>query len=522
MVPMAVPEDIRKIERPTNTFVCDADKRGRYAVREKIGCGYYVDAAGKRHRPSKNGRVVGHIIDGVYVPLPDRTNSIHTGDVDLKDWANVFICDRENRDILDELRLFYDETDSLTIYIMVVLRASYRGMKDRLMERQYQETFLTEMYAPVKLDKNSVCVFMRDLGRTCNRISRFMKHRVSMMDMDDHLIIDGTLRQDHSEVDSLSEVSRRTVHTKHKDVLVMYGYSLKKREVVCSQVFPGNMTDGRAVKTFLEDNGVTKGLVVADKGFPVDAVLDGIAGTDVGYLLPLKRDSLKISDNDMYDFEGVLSGTSRKLYKKVRATHNGRDIWLYSFKDPEIAKDEELIYMDRHRGDAFDPEDYEESRKAFGTLVIESNIEMEPQDVDKAYEERWLVELCIKFDKDEKEMDDTREHSDYSVIGSNFINYLASIMSSRMLNLFESSGVLEKNTYGDVMRLLQRLKKTRVGEGEWQVRRIAKVDVEEVQKLGLFDLPIVPSEPKKKRGRPKGSKDKVPRKRSKKTDAVGQ
>ena len=155
-------------------------------------------------------------------------------------------------------------------------------------------------------------------------------------------------------------------------------------------------------------------------------------------------------------------------------------------------------------------------------MVIESNIDMEPQDVGKAYEGRWLVELCIKFDKDEKEMDDTREHSDYSVIGSNFINYLASIMSSRMLNLFESSGVLEKNTYGDVMRLLQRLKKTRVGEGEWQVRRIAKVDVEEVQKLGLFDVPIVPSEPKKKRGRPKGSKDKVPRKRSKKTDAVGQ
>mgnify|MGYP003308940575 CR=1 FL=1 len=153
--------------------------------------------------------------------------------------------------------------------------------------------------------------------------------------------------------------------------------------------------------------------------------------------------------------------------------------------------------------------------------VVEAPGSKIKQEITKILFDQGYI-LAYKFDKDEKEMDDTREHSDYSVIGSNFINYLASIMSSRMLNLFESSGVLEKNTYGDVMRLLQRLKKTRVGEGEWQVRRIAKVDVEEVQKLGLFDLPIVPSEPKKKRGRPKGSKDKVPRKRSKKTDAVGQ
>jgi hypothetical protein len=510
---MAVPEDIRKVARPVNTFVCDIDKHGRYPVREKIGCGYYVDAAGKRHRPSKNGKVIGHIVDGVYVPKSDKAGSIHTGEVDLKDWANICICDRENRDILEDLRRYYNEEDSQTIYAMAMLRALYRGMKDRLMERQYQETFLTEMYPGLKLDKNSVCRFMRDLGRQCSRITRFMRARVSMIESDDHLIIDGTLRQDQSTVNSLSEVSRNTVRTKHQDVLIMYGYSLNRKEVVCSEVFPGNMVDQRAVKSFLEDNGISKGLIVADKGFPPGAIVDGIRGTDVHYLLPLKRGSLKISENMMYEYDGTLSNGRRKLYKKVVTTDGDRTIWLYSFKDPEIAKDEELLYMEKHPGKLFDMEDFEEASKSFGTLVLESDAELEPEDADKAYEERWLVELAIRFDKDEKEMDDTREHSDYSVIGSNFINYLASIMSSRMLNLFESSGVLDKNTYGDVMRLLQRLKKTRVGNGEWQVRRIAKADIDEVQKMRLFDVPIVPSEPKKKPGRPKGSKDKVPRKR---------
>ena len=62
---MAVPEEIRRVPRPTNTFVVDS-KTGVYSVREKTGCGYYVDDDGKVHRPSRNGRVVGHIIDGVY------------------------------------------------------------------------------------------------------------------------------------------------------------------------------------------------------------------------------------------------------------------------------------------------------------------------------------------------------------------------------------------------------------------------------------------------------------------------
>lgn len=507
---MAVPEEIRRVPRPVNTFVCDISKKGWYPVREKLGCGYYVDADGKRHRPSKNGKVIGHIIDGTFVPKEKKDNSIRTGNVDLKDWANVHVCDRENADLLEELNLFYNESDSLTIYVMAMLRALYRGMKDRMMERQYQETFLTEMYPHVKLNKNNVSIFIRDLGRTCGRITRFMRHRVSMIDDDDHLIIDGTLKQDHSKVNSLSEVSRKTVHTKHQDLLIMYGYSLKKREVVCSQVFPGNMVDGLAVRSFIQDNGISKGLIVADKGFPVDAIIEGARGTDVHYLLPLKRSSSKISDKDMCEFEGVLSKGRGKLYRKVATTYKGRPIWLYSFKDPEITMDEELVYMDKHRGSAFDPKDYEASSKMFGTLVLESDTDMDPEDVGRAYEERWLVELCIRFDKDEKEMDDTREHSDYSVIGSHFIDHLASIMSSRMLGLFESSGVLEKNTYGDIMRLLRRLKKTRIGDGEWQVRRIAKVDIGEVQKLNLFDVPVVP---RNKVGRPKGSRDKVPRKR---------
>ncbi len=66
---MAVPEHIRKIPRPVNTVVSDNGYKGlkRYAVRERKGSKY---VSGHNPQP-QNGKVIGHIINGRYVPLED-------------------------------------------------------------------------------------------------------------------------------------------------------------------------------------------------------------------------------------------------------------------------------------------------------------------------------------------------------------------------------------------------------------------------------------------------------------------
>lgn len=74
---MAIPEYIRKVPRPVNTVVVDNGKDGpnRYAVRERAGTKYIRDG----NPQPKNGKVIGHIFDGAYIPLmekqphPDRT-----------------------------------------------------------------------------------------------------------------------------------------------------------------------------------------------------------------------------------------------------------------------------------------------------------------------------------------------------------------------------------------------------------------------------------------------------------------
>ena len=65
---MAVPLNVRQVERPRNTIVDDSGRDGpnRYAVRERASIKY---VAGGNPQP-RNGRVIGHII--VYALFPSR------------------------------------------------------------------------------------------------------------------------------------------------------------------------------------------------------------------------------------------------------------------------------------------------------------------------------------------------------------------------------------------------------------------------------------------------------------------
>ena len=91
--------------------------------------------------------------------------------------------------------------------------------------------------------------------------------------------------------------------------------------------------------------------------------------------------------------------------------------------------------MRKHRKDeTFDREAYFLSREKFGTILIESDLDLEPITIYKTYESRWEIELVMRFYKQTCEFDETRVHEDYSVIGSELCNFIASVITYRIKN----------------------------------------------------------------------------------------
>ena len=495
-ISMGVPEEIRKVERPKNTVVVAYGKNGdKYAVRSRVGC-RYEDG----RRIPVEGAIVGHIVDGRYIPVDERLRVDDCG-VDLKDWANIELSDFLSKGILEELEAVYNRKDAQALYCMALLRTCYHGIKDDELKDAYDNSFLSEKYPGVALSRNSVSDFHKNVGRACSKIAEFMRNRVSKLQESHHLVIDGTLKSDESSVNSLSNYSRKARTKGTKDVSVLYAYDVEEMEPICSKVYPGNMLDEVAFKDFLSTNAIKKGLIVADKGFTVKSANKVFADNPgLHYLLPLKRNAALIGHYSMYSFEGILEDRPQVTCKKAKIGNERK--WLYSFRDASKAAAEEQAYLQKCKG-RYDAADHEARRQEFGTIVFESDYDAPCGTVYQAYEERWLIEMVFRYYKDVNEFDETRMHSDYSVISSEFVCFLSTIVTGRLLKRFGGAPSLEDVSYGKAMRVLERAKKVRI-DGEWSMVRLTVKDAEVLRDLGLIPRLITVKNP---RGRPRKKRD---------------
>ena len=156
---MPIPKEILNVPRPVNTVVTVYGKnKDKYGVRKRIGC----KRTNGRNVPV-TGPTIGHIIDGVYVPVGGQ-EELSRSAPDLKDWAVVRLADREFRPVLDELSEFYNYKDSMKIYCISLLRVCYPGICDSALREAYEQSFLSEYYPGVALSKNTASTFLLDLG----------------------------------------------------------------------------------------------------------------------------------------------------------------------------------------------------------------------------------------------------------------------------------------------------------------------------------------------------------------------
>lgn len=501
---MPIPREILDVERPTNTVViCYGKNKNLYAVRQRIGC----KNVNGRHIPI-NGPTIGHIVDGKFVPIPSQApEDISLSQIDLKDWANVVLCDKLFRSVQDELLAVYSLPDTMKIYCIAILRVCDKGIKDYELKEAYETSFLSELYPGIALSRNTVSTFLNNLGKTMSRIVQFMRNRTAAVSMDHHLLIDGTLKSDESRVNSLSDFSRKARTKGTRDISVLFAFDLEKMEPVCSKGFLGNMLDATSYKQFISENRITKGIIVGDKGFPESAAHEHFEqNPELHYLNPVKRNSKLIERHSMLDFTGILPGYDWITYRKEKCV--GANKWLYSYRDSRRAAKEESDWLRRaKKNKSYSLELLREKQKSFGTIVLECDLDLPPEVAYKAYDKRWEIELVMRYYKSACEFDETRVQDDYSVIGSEFIDFLSTLLTFKLLKAFDKAELLENNTYKRVMSVLTRAKKVRVEGEAWQLVRINPSQVEILQKLDLVPKPEEP--PKKKRGRPKGSKNKA-------------
>lgn len=286
----------------------------------------------------------------------------------------------------------------------------------------------------------------------------------------------------------------------------MYAFDTELKEPICSEVFPGNNLDTTAVSSFIKMNKIERGILVADKGFSIKSIETELKEhEDLHYILPQKRDASIVSKNDGFSYDTVFRYKDKTIQGKKIKLKDGR--FLYTFKDVYRAGKEDQNYINQSikNGD-YDKEAYEEKKERFGTIAFISDLDLPLEEVYKIYDERWLLELMFAQYKGDIGLTTTNVQGDFAVRGSEFINFIATVLTSRISKKAENCGVLDDLTYGDMMDDLSSVWRNvkgdintpKLNDGYWRCNTLPSV-FELMVKLGLAEDTSV----KRKPGRPK-------------------
>lgn len=198
------------------------------------------------------------------------------------------------------------------------------------------------------------------LGMDENRRKSFFLKRLNSVMAEHHIAIDGTLKQDNSTVNDLSAFSYKARVKNTRDISVIYAYDLEKMVPICAQVFPGNCIDASAYPSFIRDNNIDRGVIVADKGFPPSKIKNELEDRpNLHFITPIKRNDVRIKDNDMLAFQGVLSGIATNVLYCKKQIKGGK--FLYAFRDQSKSNPEATTFLSNaKKTSTFDFDKYSE------------------------------------------------------------------------------------------------------------------------------------------------------------------
>ena len=258
---MPIPKDILAVERPKNTVV--KMRLGRYLVIKRTS-----KRVNGKAKPVDLG-TIGEIIDGKYVEIravPKKRQK----QIDIKDYGEFALCNKAAGDLLQQLAAVFDIKTAKQLYVIALLRACDKDIKNRDLQFAYETSFASEVYPGVPLSENTVSKLLLQVGMEYRYIREFMQKRIAAMAGKD-LVIDGMLKDCNRTTDSFSEWSRKGAKKGSMDVNLLYAFDMESQEPVAVKPYPGNMLDMTAVQDFIASFPVSSGLLVMDKGFSSEA-----------------------------------------------------------------------------------------------------------------------------------------------------------------------------------------------------------------------------------------------------------
>ena len=474
-----VPEEVRKIERPKNTIVQATKKENVYLVVQRIGCRY-----DNGRRLPVNGKVIGHIIDGQYVPKDESGTRLSQRSFHVLKYGSAAFADKMGAELYRQLKEVFHKEDARDIYCLALIRTAFPETKDYQARDRYEKSWISRLYPGARLSKNDVCDLLFDIGKSYDLVVGFMRKRVEELIREGtKVLIDGMLKSNTSKVNSFSGFSYKGRIKGTKDISIIAAVDAEKREPICMKVYKGSMPDTSNFTDFIQEFSIKSGIEIGDKAFTFEKMQQYRDGK-VGFLHPLKRSSKKAAELGLASLMVPLKTEDQVI---MAAKKEEAGLYYYLFRDEKRAAKEEADFIRKKDPARFDSTDYKKQRDRFGTICFVSNCDFSTKDVYDYYALRWEIETVFRMYKGILSLNTTRVHDDCSVIGTEFVNYLSSIITCKMKSVVKEQGLFKEYTLRDIMGRLSDMVmvSTDTKADKWNLCNLSKADLKLKEALGV-------------------------------------
>ncbi len=236
--------------------------------------------------------------------------------------------------------------------------------------------------------------------------------------------------------------------------------------------------------------------MITDKGMELteEQRMEIASCAGLKYLMPIKRNLKKIRDLRLQEYDDMVDLAEESiLCKKTKISD---DLYYYAFVDLYLQGTESKGHMVRARSkmkkkDTIQEllERYKDKKDSFGTIVFESNIDTTCDDIYQMYTYRWSIEEIFNYYKNVLDITNVRVQQDTRLYGSEFINFIASVIVCRIKNKIDQLALTKKYSYKQIMTYLSKVKKCRSvsAPAEWHNTTVVKY-IQDLVKLLKLDV----------------------------------
>lgn len=461
----------------------------------------------KKKGPKKiSGAYIGKITKEGVVPAKHRLQKVD--DVPKVsaplEYGASYLLESLGSDILDNLKEYFPY-DAETIFS---LSKQYFIDPQCLKRRRivYESSYDSILHPNLSLSPASLSSFLDKLGKDRESQVNFMK---KYLDDSEYVIFDGTRLVSYSNNMDMAKVGYNHCGIEDPQVNLLYCFSLSpNKSPVYFRANAGDKSDYDTILNAVEETGIEKMVLIADKGFCSDFNIKFFKGKNLKYIMPLRRNSKEIDynkvDTSKYSgFDGHFGYRGRIIFYKILSEHKMIEQKVevkkrgrkpknqpVEYKIEKIEKDMMVLYYDEqmkhiefrdygkrllNHHNKYSIEGLEELQNSMGTLTLTSNLEIEPEKLYTTYKEREIIEDSNKAYKNVLKVDESylRDENKYS--GWLFLNHITLMLYYRVFNRIKEAKKTNTLSVEDVVTILKRTTRQKIND-KWIIETATKVD----------------------------------------------